>query len=237
MSDTESSLNNVLAQLRDLIAQWGRSVIAGQDVTSVAKRVVELEERDRLTAEITRLFALLDQRVKAGKGLPDDWRHIREVSDEEAATLIEHSPELEALGVAWVKTLRRLGFRGFQMANLVRQVRGQDGAPGGAAPRVLVDLHFPTADFTAVELPAVPRVGDSFTWDGDSEWKVSEVQWSAHPDGPGGASLALDPASAEAERQVQEWKAEGIEAARAIRAAEQANAGGGTLGHAGDDAS
>jgi hypothetical protein len=236
MSDTESNLNALLAQLRDLMAQWARSVVAAQDVTSLAKRVTELEKRDHFAAEITRLFALLDQHAKAGKRLPDDWMSGREVSDEDAVTLIEHSPELEALGVAWVKNLRQVGFRGFQMTALVRQVRGEGGAPGGTAPRVLVDLHFPTADFTAVELPAVPRVGDSFLWDGDSQWKVSEVQWNAHPDGPGGASLTLDPASAEAERQVQEWEAERVEEVRARRAAGQANAGGGTLGHAGDDA-
>ena len=60
---------------------------------------------------------------------------------------------------------------------------------------VPVYLHFPSEDSSPeVRLPAVPRAGEIIEWngpDGYSEWIVTKVTWSAHPDAVGAVGLRL----------------------------------------------
>ena len=83
----------------------------------------------------------------------------------------------------------------------------------------VVTLHFPHADYENVDVPAVPREGESFHWDEpalqlSTEWKVSGVDWHGSPTGPGSVSLALDPANVEAIQRSEQHEAERL-AARA----------------------
>ena len=67
-----------------------------------------------------------------------------------------------------------------------------------ARATITVDLNFPHEDWT-VEMHAVPRVDETLEWETDQgdtgQWKVTEVNWTAHPTRPGSVSLALDPAN------------------------------------------
>ncbi|MEU5748288.1 hypothetical protein ABZ804_22450 [Streptomyces sp. NPDC047726] len=85
-----------------------------------------------------------------------------------------------------------------------------------------VTLHFPNADYENVNVPAVPRVGETLHWDEpklllSTQWKVSSVDWHSSPTGPGSVSVTLDPANVEAMQRSEQHELERL-AARDARA-------------------
>lgn len=76
-----------------------------------------------------------------------------------------------------------------------------------------VTLHFPHADYENVDVPAVPREGETFHWDEpelllSTEWKVVGVDWHGSPTGPGSVSITLDPANVEAMQRSEQHQTE-----------------------------
>ncbi|MEE1764456.1 hypothetical protein PUR53_36390 [Streptomyces sp. SP18BB07] len=67
-------------------------------------------------------------------------------------------------------------------------------------------LHFPHMDWT-VQLPAVPRQGESLWW-GEGKFTVTSVDWLPEREGPGGVSVELEPADMEAHKVMEQEKAE-----------------------------
>lgn len=80
----------------------------------------------------------------------------------------------------------------------VESVRPAQGVP--------VSLHFPHIDWT-VNLPAVPRIGESFEWtdpdDGGGLWKVTDVVHGASPS-EAEVGITLDPLDDDARNQATE---------------------------------
>jgi hypothetical protein len=78
-------------------------------------------------------------------------------------------------------------------------------------------LHFPHADWT-VELPAVPRQGETVWWK-DGKFTVTSVDWHPELEGPGAVSVELDPSDMKArqvmEQETNEARAEAAEFAKA----------------------
>lgn len=67
-------------------------------------------------------------------------------------------------------------------------------------------LHFPHADWT-VELPAVPRQGETVWWKG-GKFTATSVDWHPEPVGPGEVSVEVEPADLEAHKVMEQERAE-----------------------------
>ncbi|MFG2408706.1 hypothetical protein ACGFR8_31065 [Streptomyces brevispora] len=122
----ELPLDDELEALRGLAAAAVKPMTPGAETW---EQVKVLEERANAGYDLAERFAEFDRRASADQWAPREWRRGRDLSDEDAAALVEKWPELEALGPTFLRTLAASGFAGFQMANLVNQVQGSRGLP------------------------------------------------------------------------------------------------------------
>jgi hypothetical protein len=122
----ELPLEDELEALRELAGRVRTPLKSGAETW---ERVQALEERALAGYELAERFTEFDRRATADRWAPREWRRGRDLSAEEVEALIEKWPDLAALGSTFVRHLAAAGFRGFQMADLVKQVQGRHGLP------------------------------------------------------------------------------------------------------------
>lgn len=117
-------LDKELEALREKAAEVRAQLPHGVETWEAVKAI---EARATAGWHLADMFTGLDVVATASKRAPRAWQPGRELSDAEAADLVERYPDLASLGDNWVRRLAGLGVAPFQMVNLVRQVQGRKG--------------------------------------------------------------------------------------------------------------